>query len=58
LDIIFPGKDLVEDIVSKDLVVFDDTTHLKLLDSKCNIDLLGLVVPCETVYFNLKDLLG
>jgi hypothetical protein len=58
LDVIFPSKDPVKDIVGGDLVVFDHTTHLQLLDAESNIDLLGLVVPSETVDLESQDSLG
>lgn len=58
LNVIFPSKDLVKDIVGGDLVVFDHTTHLQLLDAESNIDLLGLVVPSETVDLESQDSLG
>ena len=47
LDIIFPGGNLIEDIVSVDLGIFNDASALELKDLSNNWDLLGLVVPDE-----------
>jgi hypothetical protein len=53
LDIVFPGQDLVEDVVGGNLVVLDDAPYLELEDLADNGDLLGIGVPDETVQHNL-----
>ena len=47
LDIIFPGGDLIEDVVSVDLGILNNTTDLELEDLSDNWNLLGLIAPDE-----------
>ena len=58
MDIIFPFQNFIEDIVSENLVVFNHTTHLKFLDSECDVKFFGLVVPCETFDLQSEDSFG
>lgn len=58
LHIIFPGGDLIEDIVGEDLIVFNHTSNLKFLDSIGNLKDLRLFVPDKAIDFQGKDLLG
>lgn len=48
LDIIFPGGNLIEDVVSVDLGILNNASNLKFEDLSYNWDLLGLVAPDET----------
>lgn len=45
LDIIFPSGDLIEDVISVDLGIFNDASDLELEDLSDDGDLLGFVVP-------------
>ena len=58
LHIIFPGGDLVEDIVGQDLIVFDHAAHLQLLHAIGHFQDLGLIVPDKAVDLKGEDLLG
>lgn len=49
LDIIFPSGDLIEDVISVDLGIFNDASDLELEDLSDDGDLLGFVVPDETI---------
>ena len=52
MDIIIPGGDLVEDIVSGNLIVFNHTSDLEFLDLSDNGDLFRVLVPNETFQNN------
>lgn len=54
LDVVFPGGDLVEDIVGGDFIVFDHTSALQFVDVSDDGDLLGGGVPDETLNDNLS----
>ena len=58
LDLIFEGLDLLLEVVSGDLLVFDDGTNNDLLNTVGNGDLLVLGLPEETVHLDAYDLLG
>ena len=58
LDVIFPSKDLVKDIVSGDLVVFNHTSELEFLNAESNIKFLGLIVPSKTLNLKSKNSCG
>ena len=53
LHIVFPGGDLVEDVVGGYLVVLDDTAHLQFEYFSDDWDLLGVGVPHQTVHLHL-----
>ena len=57
MHIIFPSCDLVKDVVSQHLVVFNYTAHLQFLYSICYVQLLWLVVPGQAVDLKGQDLL-
>jgi len=44
LHIILPWKNLVEDIIGVDLIIFDDTSDLKFFDLADDRDLFGFVI--------------
>jgi len=54
----FPGFNWFENVVSKDLSVFNDTTHLEFLNSVSNVDFLWFVVPDQTFNLSFQNLLG
>lgn len=58
MHIIFPSSDLIEDVVSEDLIVFNNTSNLKFLHSVGDFEDLGLLVPDQTVDFQSVDLIG
>ena len=58
LDFVFPSKDLVEEIIGEDLVVFNGATHLDLLHAESDFDKLVFSSPHKTVHFDLEDSLG
>lgn len=57
LDVVLPGGDLVEDIVSEHLVVLDHAAHLQLLHSIGNVQNLWLLVPDQSLDFQSQDFL-
>jgi hypothetical protein len=58
LNDIFPGSDLIEDVVSEDLVVLDDTSDLEFLDAVGHFQLLHFLAPGEPVDYQRQDILG
>jgi hypothetical protein len=58
LDVVLPGEDLIEDVVGEHLVVLDDTPELQLFDSEGHRQLLGLVVPGQTINLQGQNALG
>ena len=55
MHIIFPGSDFIKDIVSEDLIVFNNASNLKLLHSIGDLEDLGLLVPYQTIDFQGVD---
>lgn len=54
----FPGFDGFEDVVGKDLIVFNDTSELEFLDSVSDVNLLDFLAPDQTFHWSFEDLLG
>jgi len=49
LDLILPSENLIEDIVSHDLIIFNDHTDLDFLNAVSNGNELVSLVPNETI---------
>jgi hypothetical protein len=49
LDLILPSENLIEDIVSHDLIVFNDHTDLDFLNAVSDRNELVSLVPNETI---------
>lgn len=58
LNIIFPSKNFIEYIVSKNLIIFNNTTHLQFLNTECNVKFFRLIVPNKTVNLESQNSLG
>lgn len=58
LNIIFPSKDLIKDVVGENFVVFNDASHWEFLNAESNINFLGFLIPGKTVDLESKNSLG
>ena len=58
MHVVFPGKDLVEDVVGQHLVVLDHAPHLQLLNAVGNVEDLRFLVPDEPVDAEGQNFLG
>jgi hypothetical protein len=48
LNVVFPGGNLIKDVVGVDLGILNNASDLELEDFSYNWDLLGLIAPDET----------
>ena len=55
---VFPGRDLVKNVIGQHLVVLDNATDLDLSHSECHVQEFRLLVPDQTLDFELEDALG
>lgn len=54
----FPFLNWFKNVVSEDLGIFNDTTHLEFLNSVSNVNFLWFVVPDQTINLSFQNSLG